>query len=133
VEKPVDLAEYLLHDNAKWTRESILATIDLQKEKTVWLPESVPVYIQYWTAWADADGVVHFRNDIYGYDEMPEARLPITSPKNPRPEPAPALQPTLQEAQPIPSTTHSERQTETQPASPSSAPPGSPTETQRTL
>lgn len=130
VEKPVDLAEYLLHDNAKWTRESILSTIDLQKEKTVWLPESVPVYIQYWTAWVDADGVVQFRNDIYGYDDAPGAHLPMTSSKNSRPEPTPALQPTLQEAQPVPSTTHPERQTETKPASPSNAHPGSPTKTQ---
>jgi L,D-transpeptidase YcbB len=133
VEKPVDLAEYLLHEKTKWTRESILSTISQQKEKTVWLPEAVPVYIQYWTAWVDTDGTVQFRNDIYGYDDAPRARLPITLPKNPRPEPILELQPPLQEAQPIAPTTPLDRQTETQPAPPVDAPPGSPTETHNTL
>jgi murein L,D-transpeptidase YcbB/YkuD len=100
VEKPIDLAEYLLRGNTKWTRESILSTIDQQKEKTVWLPEAIPVYVQYWTAWVDADGIVQFRNDIYGYDNAPGAQLPITTPRNPRPESTPATQPALREAQP---------------------------------
>lgn len=103
VEKPLDLAEYLLRDNIKWTREAISSTINQQKEKTVWLPEAVPVYIQYWTAWVNADGVIEFRNDIYGYDNEAGAQLPVTFPKNARPAPTPAEQPTLQETQPTPS------------------------------
>jgi murein L,D-transpeptidase YcbB/YkuD len=99
IEKPIDLAEYLLRGTEKWTRSAILDTIGQQKEKKVPLPEAIPVYIQYWTAWVDDKGLVQFRNDIYGYDHVPEARLPILPPRNPRPQPTPAVQPVLQEAQ----------------------------------
>lgn len=133
VEKPVDLAEHLLRENAKWTRESILSTINQQKEKTVWLPEAVPVYIQYWTAWVDTDGAVQFRNDIYGYDEAPGAKLPVTSPKNPRPDPTPVAQPTLQEAQPTPSETPPSPRLESLTEPPMGATQASSPETQQSL
>jgi murein L,D-transpeptidase YcbB/YkuD len=97
IEKPVDLAEYVLHGSTEWTRETILSAIERQKQQTIWLPEPIPVYIQYWTAWIDQEGTVQFRNDIYGYDQVPGARLPIPEPKILRapagPEPQPAPQP----------------------------------------
>ena len=99
VEKPIELAEYLLQGTERWTKESILETIAQQKEKKVVLPEAVPVYIQYWTAWVDEEGVVQFRNDIYGYDDVPGARLPVSPPAKPRPQFDPKPQPVLQEAQ----------------------------------
>jgi murein L,D-transpeptidase YcbB/YkuD len=136
VERPLDLAEHLLRDTAKWSRGSILATIDRQKEKTVWLPEAISVHIQYWTAWVDADGIVQFRNDIYGYDKVPEVRLPTSTPKKPRPAPAPAAPPLLQEAQsipPLPSEPQPTLQSDSPPQAPASSPPESPTEVQRTL
>ncbi|MEP3591219.1 MAG: hypothetical protein ABJN18_16835, partial [Marinobacter sp.] len=39
------------------------------------LPEPVPVYIQYWTAWVDDRGRLQFRNDIYNRDSRLLARL----------------------------------------------------------
>ncbi len=68
VERPVQLAEYLLAGDPSWTREDILTAMDGDAEKTVRLPEPVPVHILYWTAWADEDGSVQFRNDIYERD-----------------------------------------------------------------
>jgi murein L,D-transpeptidase YcbB/YkuD len=85
IEKPIELAEYLLRDSGQWPRDAILAKLEEQKQKTVWLPEALPVYIQYWTAWVDDDGVTQFRNDIYGYDNVPGAQLPV---KTPQPQPA---------------------------------------------
>ncbi|HEY8928438.1 MAG TPA: L,D-transpeptidase family protein [Mucilaginibacter sp.] len=32
------------------------------------LPKKIPVYITYVTCWADADGKLQFRNDVYGQD-----------------------------------------------------------------
>ncbi len=80
IEKPVDLAEYLLQGTPKGSRKAIQATFKHNKERTVWLPEPVPVHIQYWTAWVDDDGSLQFRNDIYGYDRLPGAsRLSATT------------------------------------------------------
>ena len=69
IERPIDLAEYVLRGNPKWTHENILAVIDKQLEQTVQLPEPIPVHLLYWTAWVDGEGLVHFVRDIYGRDK----------------------------------------------------------------
>lgn len=127
IEKPIDLAEYLLRGTEKWTRSAILDTISRQKEKKVPLPEAIPVYIQYWTAWVDDKGIVQFRNDIYGYDNVPEARLPTSPSRNPRPQPEPMVPPVLQEAQATQGLPRSEPQLESQPSMQLEAPPSSET------
>ncbi|MBU1708066.1 L,D-transpeptidase family protein, partial [bacterium] len=69
IEKPIELAEYLLRSDPKWTREKIFAVIDKHIEQTVRLPEPLPVHLLYWTAWANEDGSVQFRKDIYSRDK----------------------------------------------------------------
>jgi murein L,D-transpeptidase YcbB/YkuD len=69
VEEPVKLATYLLRDYPQWDQTTIQDTIAQRREKYVTLKEKLPVYLVYLTAWADADGHVHFRNDIYGHDK----------------------------------------------------------------
>jgi murein L,D-transpeptidase YcbB/YkuD len=75
LEKPIDLAQYLLRDDPSWTREQILAAIDKREEQTVQLPKRVPVHLLYWTAWVTEDGTVNFRKDIYGRDKLVAAAL----------------------------------------------------------
>jgi L,D-transpeptidase YcbB len=70
LEKPTELAEYLLREDPSWSRQKIIGTIDAGKEQTVRLSAHIPVYLLYWTAWADADGVVQFRKDIYERDRV---------------------------------------------------------------
>ncbi len=67
IEKPIELAEYLLYP--EWTRKDILAAIEKNVEKTVQIKKPLPVYLLYWTAWADTEGSIQFRNDIYGRDK----------------------------------------------------------------
>ncbi|MGB2804793.1 MAG: L,D-transpeptidase family protein [Candidatus Zixiibacteriota bacterium] len=75
IEKPIDLAEYLLRDDPKWRREEILAAIGRGVEQTVQLPHPVPIHLLYWTAWADEDGSVYFRKDIYDRDRLLDEAL----------------------------------------------------------
>ncbi|MBU4260480.1 MAG: L,D-transpeptidase family protein [Proteobacteria bacterium] len=85
IEKPVELAVYLLRDSKKWTREQILAAITEGKEQTVNLPQPVPVHLIYLTAWVDDNNILQFRDDIYGRDVMLDESLPA-SPLPPRSE-----------------------------------------------
>lgn len=69
VEEPVKLATYLLRNDPNWDLTSIQDTIAQHREKYITLKEKLPVYLVYLTAWADADGHAHFRDDIYGHDK----------------------------------------------------------------
>jgi len=85
IEKPLELAEYLLRNNPRWNRDAINNAIAQRREQTVLLPEAVMVHILYWTAWTTTDGTIHFRNDIYGRDTRlfdvitNELYVPLTS------------------------------------------------------
>jgi L,D-transpeptidase YcbB len=35
----------------------------------------VPVYITYYTAWVDENGLMNFRNDVYGNDAKTALRM----------------------------------------------------------
>ena len=43
--------------------------MDAGKEQVVNLQVPVAVAITYFTAWVDNEGMVHFREDIYGHDK----------------------------------------------------------------
>lgn len=68
LEQPVKLAEYLLKDTPGWTAESIQQAVRGGEERKVRLAEPVGVQVIYLTAWVDEEGLVQFRNDIYGRD-----------------------------------------------------------------
>ena len=68
ISKPIELAEYLLK-NTDWNRDAILSASNGRRERSVRLPEEIPVHLLYWTSWADEDGTVHFRKDIYERDK----------------------------------------------------------------
>jgi murein L,D-transpeptidase YcbB/YkuD len=70
VEKPVELAHYLLKEEQGWDEKKIVEIISQQTRRVVELSEPIPVYIVYLTAWVDKAGIVQFRNDIYGRDKV---------------------------------------------------------------
>ena len=43
--------------------------------------KAVPVAWVYMSGWASADGTVHFRNDVYGYDSVGAAQAKADVPK----------------------------------------------------
>lgn len=69
LEDPVALAEYLLQEEPRWSRESILDMIERGHRRHLSLRESIPVHLIYRTAWVDAQGAMQFRPDIYQLDQ----------------------------------------------------------------
>jgi murein L,D-transpeptidase YcbB/YkuD len=69
IEKPMQLAEYVLRGNARWTRKKLDSLIATKNEYTIPLRHPIPVYLLYLTAWADDSGPVQFRDDVYRLDE----------------------------------------------------------------
>lgn len=69
VERPIDLAVYLLRDVKGWDKTRIEEQIKKGKERYVALNEKLPVYLVYFTASADANGRVRFFEDIYNHDK----------------------------------------------------------------
>ncbi|KPK72858.1 hypothetical protein AMJ87_03570 [candidate division WOR_3 bacterium SM23_60] len=70
IERPIDLAEYVLREDPRWTKDKIIAAINKGEEQTVRLPNAIPVHLLYWTAWTDNDGNLQLRNDIYDRDSV---------------------------------------------------------------
>jgi len=67
IEKPMDLAVYLMK-KSKWNREAIERALDEGTERSMYLPRPMPIHLLYFTAWADEDGTIQFREDINGVD-----------------------------------------------------------------
>jgi murein L,D-transpeptidase YcbB/YkuD len=65
IERPIDLAEYVLRDNPAWTKEKILTAINGGETQVVYLRNPLGVHLIYWTVWLAEDGRVQFRQDIY--------------------------------------------------------------------
>jgi len=74
VERPNELAAYLL-TGTRWTADALSAIVSSGTSKRIDLPQGVPVYVVYFTAWVDANGTVEFRDDVYGEDAALDAAL----------------------------------------------------------
>jgi murein L,D-transpeptidase YcbB/YkuD len=68
IEKPIELGEYVLRDDPRWSREKLQAAIDEGVEQNVRIAHPLNVHFLYLTAWVDDSGTLQFRNDIYGRD-----------------------------------------------------------------
>lgn len=94
VEKPLPLAEFLLKGHPKWNmdflkieigkkvdnksavieyakkRESLRKYASLGETTDVVLSKKTPLYVDYYTAWVNDDGVINFRADVYDRDKV---------------------------------------------------------------
>ena len=76
VEKPDELAAWVLRGDAAWPLERIREAMKSGPDDvTVKLARPIPVLIVYATALADENGEVHFYEDIYGHDASLEQAL----------------------------------------------------------
>jgi len=86
VENPLQLADYVLASRSGGSaRPDIESIIASGETRTLSLPESIPVYFLYQTAWTDSLGQVHFRDDIYRRDVLLAAALAVTVDDTPLP------------------------------------------------
>lgn len=79
IEDPVGFARYVLRDQPEWTAEAIDAAMHAGEEKHVRLTGEIPVHIVYFTAWADEEGGLHFRDDVYGFDGRQSLAAPTAA------------------------------------------------------
>lgn len=75
LEKPAELAAWVLRDNPGWDRERIRAAMNGTTTQQVNLIHPIPVLIVYGTAVVTEDGIVHFYDDIYKHDAALEKVL----------------------------------------------------------
>ncbi|MCA1789893.1 MAG: L,D-transpeptidase family protein, partial [Thioalkalivibrio sp.] len=73
--EPRLLAEYLLRNDSTWTAERMTEAMLSGKETYVRLRERPPVMIVYFTSWVDRNGLLNFREDVYGHDRKLAAEL----------------------------------------------------------
>ncbi|HSA80165.1 MAG TPA: L,D-transpeptidase family protein [Geminicoccaceae bacterium] len=67
MERPRDLAAYLLRDQG-WGTAEVETAIAEGRTRAVALQRPIALWVLYLTAFAGADGAVHFREDVYGLD-----------------------------------------------------------------
>ena len=75
IEKPLELAEYVMKDAPGWTQEKLLAAIKKGAEQAILTPHPLDVHFLYLTAWVDEEGVLQFRNDVYKRDKQLDEAL----------------------------------------------------------
>jgi L,D-transpeptidase YcbB len=92
VEKPLGLSEYLLQNQSKWNIDYLKIEVGAGTENEfmkaeyrekrselrrntsygnttdVKFDKKIPLYIDYYTAWVDDEGIVNFRDDVYKKD-----------------------------------------------------------------
>jgi len=68
VEKPEDLAEWVLREQSDWSRDRVIAAMHGTESISVKVKRQIQVVTMYSTATVMKNGEVHFFQDIYGED-----------------------------------------------------------------
>ncbi|MFD1252354.1 murein L,D-transpeptidase [Devosia equisanguinis] len=70
VEGVNEMVTWLLRDNGDWDRGRVDSTFASLQRLDVALKVQVPIHTTYITAWANKQGTVSFRDDVYKFDEQ---------------------------------------------------------------
>lgn len=68
VEQVEALINWLLRDNGGWDLDAVQSAFASGTQDNVALKVQVPIHTTYITAWANRQGTVSFRDDVYGFD-----------------------------------------------------------------
>jgi L,D-transpeptidase YcbB len=61
------------------SRDQIAENIATGKNMSVSVPQKIPVYVAYFTAWPDKDGAINYYDDVYGRDMYLQRAFDTTS------------------------------------------------------
>lgn len=75
VHHPAQLADWVLDNQDDWDRERIDEAMNGGERRRVELESPIPVYLLYWTAFANNGDAVQFREDLYGHDQRLDEAL----------------------------------------------------------
>jgi L,D-transpeptidase YcbB len=75
VQNPDQFAVTLLKRVQGWSASQVSSAIATSEDQHVTLKRKIPVYINYFTLWVNADGSISTFNDIYGHDSRMAAAL----------------------------------------------------------
>jgi len=94
VEKPIQLAEYILRNHPKWNidylkieigqkvedktkvaeykqkRSALRKNASFGETTEITLEKKIPLFVDYYTAWVDNNGEINFRDDVYRQDKI---------------------------------------------------------------
>jgi murein L,D-transpeptidase YcbB/YkuD len=68
VENVDQLVAWLLRDNGGWDINTVTAAFESNERLDVEVSNPVPIHTTYITAWANRQGTVSFRDDVYQFD-----------------------------------------------------------------
>ena len=68
VEGALELAAHLIAGAHGWDLERLTQAAETWKTRWIALPQPVPIYLTYFTAWVDEHGELQLYDDIYGWD-----------------------------------------------------------------
>ena len=68
VENVDQLVAWLLRDNGGWDINTVDAAFESNERLDVDVSNPVPIHTTYITAWANRQGTVSFRDDVYQFD-----------------------------------------------------------------
>ncbi|MBJ6986827.1 MULTISPECIES: L,D-transpeptidase family protein [unclassified Devosia] len=64
------MVNWLLRDNGDWDQNKVDSTFEALTRLDVEVKARVPIHTTYITAWANRQGTVSFRDDVYKFDEQ---------------------------------------------------------------
>lgn len=71
------LVAWLLRDNGGWDLNAVHAVFNSNDRLDVSLQQPVPIHTTYITAWANRQGTVSFRDDVYNYDAQGKVNFEV--------------------------------------------------------
>jgi murein L,D-transpeptidase YcbB/YkuD len=66
--EPEKMASFIMKARDGWSDQQMQDYFADGKMRDVSIPDTMPVYMLYYTVWISDDGRVVYGNDLYGYD-----------------------------------------------------------------